>query len=241
MVQNIPDDEKHLTQREKHSTSQTRNTYILIGLTIFLIAISIESIVLSGDQGVALQESLNRLMGVIEEGQKQESESLKSIEDTIKQSEEIKSLISLKIIPQGSSYNSFEALNRFQSSSEGTTHEVIVSEKPITLREGDNVQFNLLVTNVGSDTVYLNSHSSATVIVDTGGTGGTTIFKGNVHPNGTALSHNIGDLLEPNSNKMTPFWLEIDSNFTPNGRIIFTVFYENGKHETASINYVFKS
>ena len=241
MVQSIPDDEKHLEQREKHYKSQNRKTNVLIGLTISLIVISIVSIFFSDDQGDALQQSLNKLMGIAEEGQKQEFESLKSIKDTIKQSAEIKSLISLKIIPQGLSYDSFEAVNRFQSSSEGTTHEVIITEKPITLREDDDIQFNLLVTNVGSDTIYLNSHSLAYVIVDTDDTGGTTLFRTNVHPNGTVLSHNIGDFLEPNSYKIIPFWLEIDSIFTPNGRIIFTVFYENGKHETASINYVFES
>lgn len=238
MVQSVPDDEKHLEQSEKHYKSQNKKTNVLIGLTIGLIVISIVGIVFSGYQVDALQEILNKLMGIVEEGQKQEFESLKSIEDTIKQSAEIKSLISLKIIPQGLSYSSFEVVNRFQSSFDGTTHEVIITEKPITLRKDDNVQFNLLVTNVGSDTVYLNSHSSANVIV---GTGSTTLFSINVHPNGTVLSHHIGDFLEPNSNKIIPFWLEIDSNFTPNGRIIFTVFYENGKYETASINYVFES
>lgn len=249
MVQDVPDDNRHLDQRKRHHNEiikqlrkQDAKTTIVIILTSAAILISVISIFLSSMDDKVLQQSIVNQTEIDLLGQKTEKENFESLQitmDEIKNSLSIDSIISLKVFPHEEKYGSLHAVTKWSSSSEGVQREVITSQQPYVLIDGDTVQFDIIVTNVGSDTVFLNYYGTAHISANNGS---RTLFQKNIHPNGTDLNHQINDFLEPQSKALLiPYWLKIDSNFSPSGKIFFEVFYENSESKSFSIDYKYKA
>ena len=110
MVQDVPDDNRHLDQRKRHHNEiikqlrkQDAKTTIVIILTSAAILISVISIFLSSMDDKVLQQSIVNQTEIDLLGQKTEKENFESLQitmDEIKNSLSIDSIISLKVLPR---------------------------------------------------------------------------------------------------------------------------------------------
>ncbi len=142
------------------------------------------------------------------------------------ESQKKKSLISVKILPHVGGFPVQIGTSYKESGPGQPERQIRAVPGFVTLNADTNATFDIVITNVGSDTAILNG------------------FLVEYLPNGTATSHEIktngGDInkiLTSNSYLVIPVTFHVTADLAPVGTLHFVVNYDNGISESGAIWY----
>lgn len=216
-------------------SKETRNV-ILSGVIAALIA-SGTAVVLHIMQEDSISKQIEELStqnSILESTLEDQQEQTKIMNQTLtnlQKSLEKESLISVKVLVHTEElHNPFGAGFSVKSGGGVFEREIYATESSIPLKANHTMKFDIIITNVGSDTAVLNGYQ-VQIFTDYGPSSSSwqTSFR------------DIRTILEANSSPMIiPFELEIEPKFAPKGEMFFVVSHDNGVNESYSLKYYYE-
>ena len=148
--------------------------------------------------------------------------------ETMRESLEKESLISVKLLPYIDTYMIQSSVSIDSLGGSEYIREQEAMPASISLESGEEYDFDIIITNVGEDTAVVNSYKIEVIRqLDTSGSW-------------SARGYDIKKILKPHDEPLiiTHKINVTERDFSPYGDIFFTVIYDNGISEAASIRYL---